>query len=572
MAMKSLIPILGLVSAVLVYSGALRAADPKSPTYELRWVWCMHNLQVKENADAVIRLIERAAQAGYNGVVLADYKFNILDRVPAHYFDNVARVRQAAAKHHIELIPTVFPIGYSAGLLAHDPNFAEGVPVKEAPFVVRGSEAALGPDPSARLVNGDLEQVQGDRFAGFSFQDDPGKTTFADREVRHGGQVSCRIQDTGRGPTGNARLVQRVRVRPYACYRFSAWVKTRDLRPTSGFKLMALGSKENRALTFDERSLKPTQDWQQVEVVFNSLDQSEVHLYAGQWGGQSGTFWLDDLALEELALVNVLRRPGCPLTVASSDSRTVYEEGKDYLPVRDEQLGQRPYGGEYEFRLAGARLRLTANSRIKAGDRLKVSWYHPILVHGKQVACCLAEPKVYDLLRDQVRRVQKLLEPKTFFFGHDEIRVAGWCRACQERHQTPGQLLAQNARRCVEMVKEVNPQARVVVWSDMFDPHHNAVDHYYLVNGSWAGSWEGVPKEVFIANWNGGKATASLKWFADRGHEQILAGYYDHGVENFRKWDQAARGVTGVRGFLYATWQNRYDQLEAFGALLRGQR
>ncbi len=570
--MKPLAPILGLVWAVLVYSSALSAADPKPPAYERRWVWCMHNLQVKENADAVIRLIDRAAQAGYNGVVLADYKLNILDRVPAHYFDHVARVRQAAAKHRIELIPTVFPIGYSAGLLAHDPNLAEGVPVREAPFVVREAEAVLAPDPPARLVNGDLEQVQGDRFTGFSFQDDPGKTTFADREVRHGGQVSCRIQDIGRGPTGNARLVQRVRVRPYACYRFSAWVKTQDLRPTSGFKLMALGGSGNRALTFDERSLKPTQDWQQVEVVFNSLDQTEVLLYAGQWGGQSGTFWLDDLALEELALVNVLRRPGCPFTVASADGRTVYEEGKDYLPVRDEQLGQRPYAGEYEFRHTGARLRLTANARIKAGDRLKVSWYHPLLVHGSQVACCLAEPKVYDLLRDQVRRVQKLLEPKTFFFGHDEIRVAGWCRACQERHQTPGQLLAQNVRRCVELVHEVNPQARVVVWSDMFDPNHNAVDHYYLVNGSWAGSWEGLPKDVLIANWNGGKATASLKWFADRGHQQILAGYYDHGVENFRQWDQAARGVPGVRGFLYTTWRSQYDQLEAFGALLRPQR
>jgi hypothetical protein len=30
--------------------------------------------------------------------------------------------------------------------------------------------------------------------------------------------------------------------------------------------------------------------------------------------------------------------------------------------------------------------------------------------------------------------------------------------------------------------------------------------------------------------------------------------------------------VKGVRGFLYTTWQNRYDQLEAFGALLHERR
>jgi hypothetical protein len=297
-----------------------------------------------------------------------------------------------------------------------------------------------------------------------------------------------------------------------------------------------------------------------------------VLLYAGQWGGRSGTLWLDDLVLEELGLVNVLRRPGCPLTIRSADGRIVYEEGKDYEPVRDDQLGQRPYAGEYDFAHPAARLRLAGGSRIRDGDRLRVSWYHPILVHGNQVCCCLAEPKVYEVLRDQARRVHKLLGPKTYFLGHDEIRVAGWCQTCRQSGHTPGPLLAENVRRCVAIVKEVNPEARVIVWSDMFDPNHNAVDHYYLVNGSWEGSWQGLPKDVIIANWNGGKAAVSLKWFADRGHEQIVAGFYDSGPENFRSWDQAARGVPGVRGFMYTTWANRYDQLEAFGALLRAPR
>ncbi len=152
--------------------------------------------------------------------------------------------------------------------------------------------------------------------------------------------------------------------------------------------------------------------------------------------------------------------------------------------------------------------------------------------------------------------------------SHDELRVAGWCRSCREAHKTPGELLAANVRRCVEILKEVNPQARVVVWSDMFDPNHNAVDQYYLVNGSLRGSWEGLPKEVVIANWNRGKGAASLKWFADRGHAQVMAGYYDHSPPDFPTWDAAARGVPGVTGFMYTTWQHRYDQLEAFGKLM----
>src|SRR4051812_46303325 len=102
----------------------VKAADP-APRYAHRWVYCMHNLLVDRNADEVVALIGRAGKAGYTGVVLADYKFNILGRMPPSYFKNVARVKKAAEAAHVEIIPAVFPVGYSAGLLAHDPNLAE---------------------------------------------------------------------------------------------------------------------------------------------------------------------------------------------------------------------------------------------------------------------------------------------------------------------------------------------------------------------------------------------------------------------------------------------------------------
>jgi hypothetical protein len=548
----------------------VRAAEPR---YAQRWLYASYNLQVEKNADQVVALIKRAARSGYNGIVLNDHKFNLLDRVPDHYFKNVARVKHAADAAGLEIIPAVFPIGYSSGLLAHDANLAEGMPVKEAPFVVRGGEAVLVPDPAARIVNGDLEEVNGNHFARFQLQDGPDLVTFADRDVVHHGKVSCRMQDVGKlGKHRACRLAQRVKVRPFACYRFSCWVKTRDLRPTSGFQLLALpGDDDTRPLTFYEGKLERTQDWKQVEVVFNSLDHREVRLYAGQWEGESGTLWLDELKLEELAFVNVLRRRGCPFVVASADGRTVYEEGKDFLPVRDAQLGREPYAGEYGFRHDGPRLQLAAGSRLRDGDRLRVSWYHPVLTHSEQVMCCLTEPKVYDLLRDQAQRINDLLHPKTFLMSHDEIRVAGWCRSCQAMHQTPGALLAANVRRCADILREVSPKARIAVWSDMFDPYHNAHDRYYLVNGTLEASWKGLPADVIVVNWNGDKAAQSLKWFADRGHAQVIAGYYDSDLGNFRMWDAAARGVPRVTGFMYTTWQQQYDHLEEYGRALRGK-
>lgn len=40
-----------------------------------------------------------------------------------------------------------------------------------------------------------------------------------------------------------------------------------------------------------------------------------------------------------------------------------------------------------------------------------------------------------------------------------------------------------------------------MLWNYMFDPMHNAVDHYYTVNSSLAGSWKGLYKDVGIGHW-----------------------------------------------------------------------
>src|SRR5437763_14272761 len=115
-----------LIALVLAWGWLGGAAPAAEPRYALRWFYASHNLQVDKNADALVALIGRAGKSGYNGVVLADYKLNVLDRVPKHYFKNVARVKKAAAAAGLEIIPTVAPIGYSSGLLAPDPNLAEG--------------------------------------------------------------------------------------------------------------------------------------------------------------------------------------------------------------------------------------------------------------------------------------------------------------------------------------------------------------------------------------------------------------------------------------------------------------
>ncbi len=593
---------LSVTASFLVWTAVLGPAcrqlrgQADSPSYSERWVYGGANLQVDKSADDLCALIERSAKAGYTGILFTDYKLQILDRVIDSYFRNAERVKATAARAGIEIIPAVFSIGYSNGHLAHDPNLAEGLPVIDQPFVVKEVPRPSAPTKSGAvkrpaapgkrmrvavldarpldIPNGGLEETQGDRVAGFGLQDDPGVTTLVDREVKHSGRSSLRVEPGSKDPRRTVpltRLVRKVTLRPHTPYRFSCWVKTRDLAPIGGFHLLALGTgSDGRPLTFHEGGIERTQDWKQVEVIFNSLDQREANVYVGVWEAGPGTYWVDDLKLEELALVNVLRRKGCPFVVKSADGRTSYVEGRDFDPVADPQLGQNPWPGEYEFGHPGPAITLTSGSRIKNGDRLRVSWYHPVITHSGQMMCCLSDPKLEEILREQARRVNQIFHPRSFFMSHDEIRVANWCEACQNRKMTPGQLLANNVKMCAGILKAVNPKARVFVWSDMFDPYHNATDKYYLVNGTLKGSWEGLPRDVIIANWNGGKAHESLAFFAGRGHRQLIAGYYDvNDMSNFEQWNSAAKGITGVMGFMYTTWQAKYDLLERYSEAMR---
>ena len=102
----------------------------------------------------------------------------------------------------------------------------------------------------------------------------------------------------------------------------------------------------------------------------------------------------------------------------------------------------------------------------------------------------------------------------------------------------------------------------------MFDPFHNARKQgpMYLAKGDgpWAGSWEGLPASVTIANWHQNDAD-SLQFFAGRGHAQILAGYYKNAdPRRIVAWLKLAAEVQGIRGVIYTTWVGDYSKLEAF--------
>lgn len=557
MSVRTLWAALGLVLACGLWPISTEAAEPLAQ----RWLYLQQNLQVAENVPKIEGILRRAAKVGFNGVVLADYKLNILDRVPDHYFRNAERFKAICKELNLEIIPTVMSFGYSDGILAHDPNLVEGLPVKNTPFIVRG-DTAVPVGNGQNLVPGDFEQRKGDQFSGWRFQDEPGGGTFADTAIKHGGKSSLRIENPA-GKSGNRRVSKQMEVRPWTQFHASVWIKTENFESTGTTRMFAMNS-TGRVLSHSNLGVQRTQDWTQHHIVFNNLDDDDIQFYVGVWECQGGKLWMDDLRLVEEPFVNLVRRPSCPLVVTDESGKTIYREGRDYAELHDPQLGMVPYAGSFDVYHEPPAIKLPKGSTIRDGQKLQVSYYHAITIYDNQVPCSLTEPKVFEIVEDQVKRVKQLFEPKTYFLSHDEIRVANWSQPEQQAGKPAGAVLAENVRHCVKIIRKISPEAKLCVWSDMFDPNHNAVKQFYLVNGDLSGSWEGLPKDMLIVNWNSGKPDKSLAFFAGRGHSQVLAGYYDGQPDAIRTWLAAGKGLQGVNGAMYTTWQSNFSDLEKF--------
>ncbi len=519
------------------------AANAAAPRLEKRWLFIWRDLGDPNEVERMIARFPQAASASYNGVA---FSYNIAP-------EKAAKLQQAAQQYHLDLIAIVM-----GG--AHNRNDMEGVLVSNALFVAHDQRAVFAPDNPTQVRNGDFEEFSGNHFQGWQFQDDEGVTTFADHEITHSGKTSLRMENLARNEAHHCRIMQSIKLQPHRQYHVSFWIKTEGLVSVEPeVKVLAPGA--DATISFQGFHCDPTQDWKRYDLCFNSFDYREGNLYLGAWWGKAGKFWWDDLRIEEMGLVNVLRRPGCPVTVRQENGSPC-EEGRDYASIMDPVLN--PWQAWHD----PPAIKLPPASRILDGARLRVSYYHPIIVYEDRLTSCVSEPRVFADWSEEVKKADQLFHPAAFIMSHDEMRVMNQCALCQSRHLTPGELLAANVHQAAQIIRDLRPDAEIWVWNDMFDPMHNAVDHFYAVNGTLAGSWKGLDKGIGILNWHGGLKGKNCQFFADLGLRQILCGYYDSDDDGsaIAQWLQNTAAVPGIVGAMYTTWEDNYKAMNAWAA------
>jgi hypothetical protein len=369
---------------VVVLLAAAAAAVWAASPLPLRWVYISRGLRSDQDVEDIRGIARTAAEKGLNGMVLSA-RLDSIELQPPEYLKRLEAVRQIAAENRLEIVPSIFSAGYGGAILARDRNLAEGLPVKDALYVVKGGEARIEPEVP----------------------------------VKDG------------GPAVEGVWTREIEVRPNRCYRVTFRAKTENLAParpfSSGPFRLTVQTPDKRNLTPWRAPVTPTMDWREIRWGFNSLWYEKVRITIGAPGEKNGKVWVDGVRVEEIGLLNVLRRPGTPVTVRSDSREVTFEEGRDFERIADPQLN-------FRFDHEGPAIRVRPEGRIRDGERLRVSWYHGFSINDGQTTICMGEPKVYEIWRDAARRLHQAIAPPRYLLSMDEIREGGTCEACRGRN------------------------------------------------------------------------------------------------------------------------------------------
>lgn len=542
---------------------------PKAKKY---WFDC----STKARLQAAARVVDRVAEAGLNGIVLEIHDMWKLD-LDERTRGNINALFDYCRAKGVEPVPWTYSVfwghlaryRYASDELTFDGvNYVPGYPVVDAVYKVNalGTEARIRPD-DARLLNPDFDEIARKRTSHFAHWLNS-KAVGAVRQVTLNGQHAARLDKSAyrKSPGGVpiAFLYQDVEVEPRRQYHLQVRMAL-DQDITQGFffanvvtlpgyRKLTYGPRITKARRDDPSKPAEAQPWD-LDIVFNSKDAAKVRVSLYLWNvdtspGQrkSANVYVYQARLQEVGLVNVLRRSGCPVVVKNKNTGQRYVEKQDFGYIRDRRLGldhghygfYKPYHPEPTIEI----LRTEGRPRIPEGTELLVSYYHPLFRGGDitsrpeaapAVDVCWVHPDVFAMFDVIMTKfTDRFGRFNYYYLTLNELRSGGQSTVCppgESCGSTPGELLAFSTRRWMDIIKSKSPNARVAVWSDMFDEYHSAdpeSSHYYHVDGSLAGSWKGLHDDTIVVNWHpvrvpsGGTRMQSLKFFAGLGWEQLL--------------------------------------------------
>jgi tetratricopeptide (TPR) repeat protein len=226
----------------------------------------------------------------------------IWDQITDGHTENALKVWARLAAIHPNLpLQNVFTL---IGDLLAKKRITEARRVWDQAVVFAGMADLQGPRGSVLWDGGFESGVTGGGFSWIIPDNFRGVQISVDVGEKHSGKHSLRLTFDGKSNVNFMGVCHYVPVQPSTPYRFSAWVRTRELTTDQGirFQLHSLGVQDNSvAVTPDIHGSQP---WAQIENPWVSgKDVQEVQVCLVRFPSEQpehriqGTAWVDDVAL-----------------------------------------------------------------------------------------------------------------------------------------------------------------------------------------------------------------------------------------------------------------------------------
>jgi alpha-N-arabinofuranosidase len=158
------------------------------------------------------------------------------------------------------------------------------------------SDSELKSKTENPVENPSFEESKGPRPVGWRRQRWGGRAKFEHADIGKTGDKSAMISSE---EGADASWSARVTVRPYSRYKLTGWIKTENLKATTGrgaqFSIQGTDYRSD-AITGDN-------DWTEINLEFesDSMDVVQVDCLYGGWGFATGKAWFDDISLTLLS-------------------------------------------------------------------------------------------------------------------------------------------------------------------------------------------------------------------------------------------------------------------------------
>ena len=406
-----------------------------------KWFFLRGNCANAEFMHTVGIGLERAAKAGFCVLVLSDDRLSRIDDAGPAYQQNLLSIIEAARKLKIRIIPTIAPLGNSNALLWHDINLTESIPVSNLPMIV---------------MNGQLIVKAPPRTIFCCKSEFPNVTQFS------------------------------FGVSPYRQYRVT--LDSTSLEPHSLY--ISCQSVDGSLLKFDTFR---ENEWPRFEFAFNPLSCAMINLCVE---ANSRDSCISSCAVEEIAFYNILRGNGSPLKI-EFESGEVLEEGVDFSKICDPFIvnsirGGRPVG----MRHAPPIIR---SNNIPSGSTVLASYYHANPIENKLMICPTNPATIAQILR-QFEWIDGIFKSSEYLLDLNEVRTFNWCDECKRLELSSSELLNLFVRKLHKRLKTAKAKAVFIIWSDMFDPYHNARSPYYCARGGFENTGLSLPSDFVVAS------------------------------------------------------------------------